>query len=79
MSTATTVFTSCDQLRSQSAVQAVKAQNEGFAGFTGRPGRMPGLCQGDLPSFELLKRPDASQRLAGYAVPEHEALIARDQ
>jgi hypothetical protein len=90
MSTAPTVSLTREQLRSQTGVQLVKAENEGFAlhkqpggtyGFTGAPleAACPVFARQSFQSFEVMKRPDGTQWLVCYVTPEHEALIASDR
>lgn len=89
MSTAPTVSTTRDQLRSQTGVQLVKAENEGFAllkqpagtyGFTGAPlDACPVFARQSFQAFEVMKRPDGAQLLVCYVSPAHQALIASDQ
>lgn len=89
MSTAPSAFASRDQLRSQTGVQLVKAENEGFAlakqpagtyGFAYAPlEESPVFAKQSFQAFEVQKRVDGSRWIVCYASPEHEALIAGDQ
>lgn len=89
MSTAPSAFASRDQLRSQSGVQLVKSENEGFAlakqpagtyGFAYAPlEECPLFAKQSFQAFEVQKRADGSRWIVAYATTEHEALIAGDQ
>lgn len=89
MSTAPSAFASRDQLRSQSGVQLVKIENEGFAlakqpagtyGFSFAPlDECPVFAKQSFQVYEVMKRPDGTRWIVAYVTPEHEALIAGDQ
>jgi hypothetical protein len=89
MSTAPSAFASRDLLRSQTGVQLVKSENEGFAlakqpsgtyGFSYAPlEECPVFSRQSFQVFEVQKRADGSRWVAAYVTPEHESLIAGDQ